>query len=71
MNEWMNEWPFIPIHTDMYEHKRKEVRWNVKTYSGNTLECIHMLNDSLDNWLISLMKVVTTDIWLFKGNLNI
>ena len=27
--EWMNEWSFIPIHTDMCDHIGNELHWNV------------------------------------------
>ena len=33
---WMNEWPFIPIHTDMCEHTGKELSYSPDIY----LECI-------------------------------
>ena len=58
----VNEWPAIPIHTDMCDHTGKEPHWSVilitrftrispwMYFSFNVflLECMHIFNDSLD-----------------------
>ena len=57
VSKTLDEWLFI--HIQIMWTCREGATWkrNVynEIYSGNSFECMHMFNDSLDNWRISLM----------------
>ena len=65
MNEWNNEWPFIPIHADLCEHILKRNAYS-EFYSGNSLNvCICLTTayiiDGPHWWQIDITPIKRND----------